>query len=453
MEFPPRALNPTQRSHYVIVDGGDQPNVVPPAATVWYFVREVDAPGIRQNFDTLQRIAEGAALMTDTTLRRRIVGAAWPRHFNRPMALAMQANIEGVGMPHWSEQDQTFARALQQLLEVPQNGLATEVQPVAEPSMETGVRRLRRHRRRLVGRADGDPVISVERAGHDGPSLVERNGDGYADRAQGRDGRGESRRGNVARPAGRRGLRAEAQRYFRDEQLSGTAYEPFIGPDDAPPIEKNREIMAEFLERLRSSITTQRASIPTSSSSASSIRSSRSPRAEAGVQDGSLKSRGRRRTIVANRSWGIAVRRFLLSLFAAPLLFAVAPQALEAQPPPGGGPGPQGGFGGFGQMEARALAEPFKGVTTNGTVTPGLYSIRSTGVSTEPVVRAANAFIAALTPEQRAKTQYPVDDDEWRKWANVHLLSAPGRLVRRDGAAAESRCARIARGVAERERA
>ena len=118
----------------MIVDGGDQPNVVPPAATVWYFVREIDAPGIRQNFDTLQKIAEGAALMTDTALRRRIVGAAWPRHFNRPMALAMQANIEAVGMPRWSEQDQTFARALQQLLEVQQTGLPTEVQPVAEPS-------------------------------------------------------------------------------------------------------------------------------------------------------------------------------------------------------------------------------------------------------------------------------------------------------------------------------
>ena len=106
------------------------------AATVWYFVREVDAPGIRQNFDTLQKIAEGAALMTDTTLRRRIVGAAWPRHFNRPMALAMQANIEAVGMPRWSERDQAFARALQQLLEVQQTGLPTEVQPVAEPSKE-----------------------------------------------------------------------------------------------------------------------------------------------------------------------------------------------------------------------------------------------------------------------------------------------------------------------------
>jgi hypothetical protein len=113
-------------------------------------------------------------------------------------------------------------------------------------------------------------------------------------------------------------------------------------------------------------------------------------------------------------------------LLAIPLAaLAAAPLLLDAQPP--GGAPPQGGFaGGFNQMEARALGEPFKGLTTNGTVTPGLYSIRSTGVSTAPVVRAANAFIAALTPEQRAKTLYPVDDDEWRKWANVHRYPRQG---------------------------
>jgi len=115
------------------------------------------------------------------------------------------------------------------------------------------------------------------------------------------------------------------------------------------------------------------------------------------------------------------VRRFSLLLVASP--FAAVPWLLAAQPPPSGG----GGFGGgFGQMETRALAEPFKGVTTNGSVAPGLYKIHSTGVSTEPVMRAANAFIAALTAEQRAKTLYPVDDDEWRKWANVHRYPRQG---------------------------
>ena len=115
------------------------------------------------------------------------------------------------------------------------------------------------------------------------------------------------------------------------------------------------------------------------------------------------------------------MRRFSLLLVAAP--FAAAPLFLAAQPPPGGGSGPQGGFG---QMETRALAEPFKGVTTNGSVLPGLYEIHSTGVSTEPVMRAANAFIAALTAEQRAKTLYTIDDDEWRKWANVHRYPRQG---------------------------
>src|ERR1700690_863496 len=60
--------------------------------------------------------------------------------------------------------------------------------------------------------------------------------------------------------------------------------------------------------------------------------------------------------------------------------------------------------------ETKGLAEPFKGVTTNGTVQPGLFPIRSTGVSTEPVKNAAVAFLAALTPEQRKKTMFPVDD-------------------------------------------
>jgi aminobenzoyl-glutamate utilization protein B len=244
-------LNPTQRSHYVIVDGGDQPNVVPPAATVWYFVREIDAPGIRQNFDVLQRIAEGAALMTDTTLTRRIVGAAWPRHFNRPIAVAMQANIEAVGMPQWSHADQEFAHALQRLLEAPPLGLPTEVARLVEPSAAPA-----------SGGSDdiGDVSWVVPTAILSYPSNV-----------PGMTGHHWSSAMAMATPIAHQGatagakvlaatlldlmtndsLRAEAARYFRDEQLKGTTYEPFIGPGDAPPIDKNTEIMAEFKDRLR----------------------------------------------------------------------------------------------------------------------------------------------------------------------------------------------------------
>src|SRR5688572_8162931 len=65
------------------------------------------------------------------------------------------------------------------------------------------------------------------------------------------------------------------------------------------------------------------------------------------------------------------------------------------------------------QAEAQGLAEPFKGITTNGQVQPGLYTVRSTGVSTAAVRTAADAFLAALTPEQRTRTLFPVDDAEW----------------------------------------
>ena len=76
--------------------------------------------------------------------------------------------------------------------------------------------------------------------------------------------------------------------------------------------------------------------------------------------------------------------------------------------------------------ESRGLAEPFKGVTPSGTVQPGLFAIRSTGVSTEPARKAATAFLAALLPEQRKKTTFPVDDVEWRKWMNQDFYVRQG---------------------------
>jgi len=70
--------------------------------------------------------------------------------------------------------------------------------------------------------------------------------------------------------------------------------------------------------------------------------------------------------------------------------------------------------------------DPFKGVTTDGTVVPNLFPIVATGVSTAPVKAAADRFLAVLTPEQRARTSYPVDDQEWRLWNNVHRYTRQG---------------------------
>jgi uncharacterized protein DUF3500 len=76
--------------------------------------------------------------------------------------------------------------------------------------------------------------------------------------------------------------------------------------------------------------------------------------------------------------------------------------------------------------EKQGLAEPFKGVTTDGRGVAGLFGIHSTGVSTEPVRKAAESFLAALSEPQRAKTLYAVDDEEWRKWMNQHFYVRQG---------------------------
>ena len=73
-----------------------------------------------------------------------------------------------------------------------------------------------------------------------------------------------------------------------------------------------------------------------------------------------------------------------------------------------------------------AIKGPFKGVTTNGELTPGLFKVKSTGVATEPVRRAAEAFLAGLSEPQRAKTLFPIDDLEWQLWDNRHFAARQG---------------------------
>ncbi len=112
--------------------------------------------------------------------------------------------------------------------------------------------------------------------------------------------------------------------------------------------------------------------------------------------------------------------RFTVFVFA-----AFAAVVAVAQPTKKGGPA-QSAAARSRDAEAAGLAEPFRGITTNGTVQSGLFPLRATGVTTEPVRAAAAAFIAGLTAEQRAKTLYPVDDSEWRKWMNQHFYVRQG---------------------------
>ncbi|HXV82135.1 MAG TPA: DUF3500 domain-containing protein [Candidatus Binatia bacterium] len=79
-----------------------------------------------------------------------------------------------------------------------------------------------------------------------------------------------------------------------------------------------------------------------------------------------------------------------------------------------------GGPAGYVDNALKAVAEPFKGITAGGALVPGLFPIQKTGVPTDPIREAATEFLGSLSPEQRAKTLFPVDTVEWRKWSNIH---------------------------------
>lgn len=121
-----------QRSHYVITEGGTQPNVIPSRASVWYFFRELDYRRIRELHEIGRTMARAAAMMTDTEVTEEIVATTWPQNFNRPLAELLDRNIQAVGMPEWSEADLTLARAIQREMLRDTVGLRTRVGGIEE---------------------------------------------------------------------------------------------------------------------------------------------------------------------------------------------------------------------------------------------------------------------------------------------------------------------------------
>ncbi len=132
-------IRPTARIHYVIPQGGDAPNVVPEYAKVWYYVREADRDKVEEYYNWILKIAEGAAMGTRTTHEVTLITGVHELLLNRPLQEAMQANLEYVGAPEFSEEYQAFARELQRSLGLEEEGLDTEIQPLAdEPEPVTG---------------------------------------------------------------------------------------------------------------------------------------------------------------------------------------------------------------------------------------------------------------------------------------------------------------------------
>jgi aminobenzoyl-glutamate utilization protein B len=242
------------RSHYVVQNGGDQPNVVPPTASVWYFFRELDYPHITELFALGDTIARAAAQMTGTKLASvRVLGSAWPRHFSKPIAEAAYENIKRVGLPAWSDADQTLARALQRELGVPDSGLASRLDTLGPPPPMAD--------RRGGGSDDiGDVSWTLPTITLRFPSNIPRlPGHNWANAIA------------MATPIAHKGatagakvlamtmidvllkpeLRTQAWTYFRDVQTKTMKYQPLMRPDDKPAVELNTGIMERYRPALR----------------------------------------------------------------------------------------------------------------------------------------------------------------------------------------------------------
>lgn len=126
-------LNPAHRLHYVILQGGEAPNVVPDRASVWYYIRNTDEQ-LEQMYERVVNCARAAALATGTELAEiKVLSATHQFHGNKALAELIQKNIELVGMPAWEEEELAFARALQEELKSREKGLKTEVNKLREP--------------------------------------------------------------------------------------------------------------------------------------------------------------------------------------------------------------------------------------------------------------------------------------------------------------------------------
>jgi aminobenzoyl-glutamate utilization protein B len=241
------------RSHYVITDGGDQPNVVPRTASVWYYFRHTTYQGIRDIWKIGDEMAAGAAMMTGTELAgTRVLGSAWPQHMNRTIAETTWANIQKVGMPEWSEADQALARAVQREVGSRETGLNTRVGDELPGPVRDN---------RGGGSDDiGDVMWSV-------PTVTLR----YPSNIPGLPGHHWSNAIAMATPIAHKGVTAgakvqamtildllmkpelieQAWTYFRDVQTKEITYEPLIRPEDTPAIHMNRGIMEKYRPEMR----------------------------------------------------------------------------------------------------------------------------------------------------------------------------------------------------------
>jgi len=123
-------LHPSARIHYVILEGGKAPNVVPDYAKAWFYIRGGTREMVDEMYARMQKIAEAAAMATGTRHEMRLLTAINHVRDNTVGARVMHANLQLIGPPTFTEAEQDFARRIQNATELEEKGLADEIEPL-----------------------------------------------------------------------------------------------------------------------------------------------------------------------------------------------------------------------------------------------------------------------------------------------------------------------------------
>ena len=123
-------VEPTARIHYIFEKGGEAPNVVPDYARIRLYVRDIDRAHVEASTAWIKQIVEGAALATQTRGVALVYSGMYDLLPNRPLAECMQAHLERIGVPSYTEEEQSFARELQRNFGVEPQGMATGTTPL-----------------------------------------------------------------------------------------------------------------------------------------------------------------------------------------------------------------------------------------------------------------------------------------------------------------------------------
>ena len=122
-------IEPTGRIHRVIKDGGKVANVIPDYAKIQTWLRNQTGPQVEDMLARMRKAADGAALATETRTKVSVLASTRDPLNNQVVGQVMQKELERVGPPKFDDKDQSFAKALQKEIGVPEAGLATNVVP------------------------------------------------------------------------------------------------------------------------------------------------------------------------------------------------------------------------------------------------------------------------------------------------------------------------------------